>query len=341
MKKLALIILTAIVCLCLTGCADDIVTPNKLTDVTPSETATPNATSVTPASDFEYEINTEENCVVITRYIGASEHVVIPSEIEGLPVRLDKNNSYKTHKGVFEGSKVKTVVMTEISIIGANAFKDCEELTEVIVSDKLRTIYYGAFENCKKLERLDLSETSVVRINEWTFRGCVSLKQLELPDGLLEILRDAFYDCEALEEMHLPESLILIEDNAFINCTSLKRINIPANVSLHRPIWVVFDNTALEVVEFDSGREIVDGYAYFNFPNNPCNVIIPETVKVFHEDMFASPNVSFTFLGDSPTIEKDTLLYGDTKRIVYYDPGTDGWDDWEWKDHFILIPKEK
>ena len=61
MKKLALITLTALVCLCLAGCADDTVTPNKLTDpVTPNEVIEqPVVTPNEPETPAEHETTTE------------------------------------------------------------------------------------------------------------------------------------------------------------------------------------------------------------------------------------------------------------------------------------------
>jgi hypothetical protein len=42
--------------------------------------------SISPASDFEYQLNKEGTGVIISEYIGTGGSVVVPSEIEGFPV---------------------------------------------------------------------------------------------------------------------------------------------------------------------------------------------------------------------------------------------------------------
>ena len=39
-----------------------------------------------PATDFEYEKSTDNSAIWITKYIGTDKHVIIPSQIDGLPV---------------------------------------------------------------------------------------------------------------------------------------------------------------------------------------------------------------------------------------------------------------
>lgn len=58
-----------------------------------------------------------------------------------------------------------------------------------------------------------------------------SLKELELPTGILYISDNAFQNSSYLSRVILPESIVKIGSNAFQNCTSLQSITIPQNVT--------------------------------------------------------------------------------------------------------------
>ena len=54
------------------------------------------------------------------------------------------------------------------------------------------------------------------------FYGCVSLREIVLPDTLQSIGGSAFAHCEKLREIRLPASVFAIGNNAFSNCTKLE-----------------------------------------------------------------------------------------------------------------------
>ena len=106
------------------------------------------AQSVSPASDFEYDLNGDGTGVVILKYIGKGGDIVIPDSIEDFPV-------VSVGCG-FDNENVKTLETLEIpnfvKSIGAGAFKNCENLTTVTMPS--HKIQYGddsVFAGCKKL----------------------------------------------------------------------------------------------------------------------------------------------------------------------------------------------
>ena len=152
-----------------------------------------------PATDFEYEVNPAQNGILIHKYIGTSENVVIPAQIDGLPV-LSVRGVYSEdgplESGVFEGSNVKTVTFPNTVIsIGDNACKDCKELTSVTFADG----------------------SALTKIGISAFEGCTSLKEIPLPDSVLNIDRRAFYGCSALTEVDLPTNCLKSAEAHFLN----------------------------------------------------------------------------------------------------------------------------
>lgn len=152
-----------------------------------------------PASDFEYSVNTAQNGILISKYIGTSENVVIPAEIEGLPVRslsavVSEDGSLES--GVFEGSNIKSIVFPNTVLsIGYNTCKDCTALTSVTFAEN--------------------SELTQIAIS--AFEGCTALKEIALPNTVTKIQARAFYGCSALTEVDLPDELLKSAETHFLN----------------------------------------------------------------------------------------------------------------------------
>ena len=340
MKKLVCLLVALCLTAALFSCTDNPKTKQE-------EVKKPSVTE-TPVSDFEYEVVKEENRVAITKYIGTSKNVVIPSEIEGLPVtafEITYNADGTTEKGAFEGSDVETVVLGEnMRIIGSCAFKDCKELRSVTFPKSTKIVAYKTFENCTKLEIVDLSDTQLFRIDYYAFKGCTALREVKLPECIEEICKEAFYNCTALEKIPFPESLRLIEDGAFFNCVSLKSINIPTQLELFTDMQTVFcHNYSLETITFDEGRESIEGYAFFSLNrihvNEDLKIIIPKSVKkLSFYTFFAYGPANLVFLGNCPEVfdETDYCSY----FTISYNPNMEGWEDCTWKDKYTLIPLE-
>ena len=92
--------------------------------------------------------------------------------------------------------------------IGEKAFCNCKSLETVEFGMGLKTIGYGAFSFCKKLD-----------------------DYLYLPYGLENIEGSAFYDCDSLETVKLPKTLKNLGSKAFSMCDRLYDINIPDSVT--------------------------------------------------------------------------------------------------------------
>jgi len=108
------------------------------------------------------------------------------------------------------------------------------EMKEVIIPDKIedlevRGICDNSFLNCTALETVVLPD-SVTQIGMYCFKGCVNLKNINLPAGVKTITNNTFENCTSLEQIVFPESLTSIGSNAFCN-TGLKEVEIPAHVT--------------------------------------------------------------------------------------------------------------
>ena len=90
----------------------------------------------------------------------------------------------------------------------------------------ITTIGEGAFEHCKKLNKITIPE-GVLYIEGGAFWRCSGLKTIKLPSSLLGFKgAEHFYCCTSLSRIHIPEKVNLIPTSIFVGCTSLNNIEV-------------------------------------------------------------------------------------------------------------------
>ena len=137
-----------------------------------------------------------------------------------------------------------------------------------------------SFSGCKSLEELILPE--IKALNGSMLSGCTSLKVIEIPSSVEEIVPQAFFD-SSVEEVILSYGVKRIGVHAFFNVKSLKKVIIPLSVEeIESAAFVSCSN--LEEVEFTAGSESGDyNISVLETAFNGCNkireVVLPEGVN--------------------------------------------------------------
>jgi hypothetical protein len=139
---------------------------------------------------------------------------------------------------------------------------------------------------------------------ENAFEDCDEMSTLTLDEGLKTIGPDAFTFCSSLTNVIVPSSVTNIGEYAFEFCAALSNVVIPCSIT-----------------------EIQDGT--FLGCTGLTNVIISKNVKTIGFQTFAGCYTlkSIYFSGDAPVIGGLSTFEYDTNAILYYLPGTSGWDD--------------
>lgn len=208
----------------------------------------------TPETDFEYRI--ENDGITITKYIGQQENVVIPKEINGLPV---------TTIGKFSFQEIaKTVIIRNgITTIDEAAFFDCPILEHIFISASVTAVGILAFGMCPSLKDIIVAQDNpvysshdgvlfskdgttlvccpggkqgnyiipdhVTAVGDGAFSSCSSLKSITIHKSITAILQEAFDGCSALTTINIPESIHFIGKWAFNQCSSLKNFLVAAD----------------------------------------------------------------------------------------------------------------
>ncbi|MDO4557233.1 MAG: leucine-rich repeat domain-containing protein [Lachnospiraceae bacterium] len=119
---------------------------------------------------FGYVIDGVKECAKITGYSGILSDVIVPSSIEGYPVK-------------------------SIGGFSNNLF-----IEKVTVSDSVDIIENGTFAGCENLKEVKLPG-KLSKLGEASFSGCISLENVNLPDSLQVIFDGTFKSCEKLQNI--------------------------------------------------------------------------------------------------------------------------------------------
>ena len=135
---------------------------------------------------YRYEVIEELGEAAVTRSAVKNGKVIIPSELDEIPV-------YRVNDEAFKGWKtIKSLVVKDgAKNIGREAFSGCPALKTVKLPKSIMVIEDSAFENCASLTDLTLSE-GLNHIGEKAFANCGELTSVRIPESIGMIGSDAF-----------------------------------------------------------------------------------------------------------------------------------------------------
>lgn len=128
-----------------------------------------------------------------------------------------------------------------VTSIGAFAFRECTELTSVVIPNSVTKINEGSFSFCNMLANVEVPN-SVTYIGPGAFYYCLSLRSFEIPNSVTFIDGYAFAYCSSLTSIEIPSSVAYVEEGTFYECPALKCV-----ISFISPEQLF----ALEIFTFD------------------------------------------------------------------------------------------
>lgn len=264
--------------------------PQSIPQLKPVLTVSAEASST---DSFSYSISEDGTSVTITKWSGSDAEVVVPDNIDGLPVTEIGGWSFFNC-----GTVTKIVLPDTITNIGNNAFNSCIALTEINIPNGMTTIGDSAFSGCSALNEIVIPNT-VTSIGSNAFSGCTVLETVVIPESVTSIGGSAFRDTAwlsaekendplviingilidgttTLSSVTLPYSVISICDMAFSNCRTLTSIYIPDSVkSIGESAF--YNCTSLDNINIPESVESIGYQAFYNCTNLP-EIIIPDSV---------------------------------------------------------------
>ena len=286
----------------------------NLTDIT-----IPN--SVTSIAEYAFKDCTELTAITIPNSVTSIDFFAFDGCTGLSTVTIETqdivSNSSLSLATYFGAQITKCIIGNDVTSIGSSAFSGCTALTDIIIPNSVTSIGGSAFDGCTSLpveNNIRYADTWAVGVTDntlgkyilrenttglaGTFSGCTSLARVTLPDCLMYVSDNAFYDCSTLKSLELPETVTHIGKSAFHNCTSLSGINIPSGVTSIGEY--AFYNCALTEIVIPKGVTEIMRCSFER--NNFSTVEIPEGVTSIGSCAFGScSNLKFVSLPNSLT----------------------------------------
>ena len=236
--------------------------------------------------------NAGDTIIGLSDYGKNRAEILIPQEIDGIKItNIDSGAFRNCNKAAYKekdnlnyiGSKENNYLFlvtanknlstynidSECKYIGASAFNQCSNLTNIEIPNGIISIGNSAFSGCGSLLNVSLPN-SIKVVEREAFNACSKLTNLEIPDSVVTIGYSAFYKCVGLENVRIGSGVRMIENHAFGQCVSLKNIII------------------------EEGLTVIDINAFWNLASHP-KMVIPSSVTTINRDAFNSYDLPIVF----------------------------------------------
>ncbi len=134
------------------------------------------------------------------------------------------------NNGAFLNSGLEAITLPEsLEGIGQSVFSGTR-LKEITIPANVEGLGSSAFESSDAgtmpLEKVIFKGSKIKDIEPYTFKNCVNLKEITLPESLMIIDYNAFFGCSSLTKVVIPDNVVEIGKKAFWGCTSLTEATI-------------------------------------------------------------------------------------------------------------------
>ena len=139
-------------------------------------------------------------------YKGEETEVTLPESYNG--------QNYELFEGAFKNNSRITKVSFSMATTstGYNTFQGCTNLTEVVLSESVKTIDSYSFDGCSALKKVTMP--AVEAIISYAFQNCKNLMHITIPATVTTIGNNAFYQCLELYEVENLSSLTITKGSS-------------------------------------------------------------------------------------------------------------------------------
>ncbi len=294
--------------------------------------------------DFDIVLNIEEynpNYTDAEVYAGSEQFVKVSSTIpsSGSVNSTSPNGEASLLSATALASEATRTELPE------NAFKNKDNLKEVVLPTTIQTIKKGAFDGCSSLTNI-IVPSSVTKIEDKAFANCSSLKTLELPQGV-EVEGNIL---EGINEISVPNIFEYKDETLTI-------LSGVTSITAHDQLWDAYKTTAknlfipktvtsIEGLTFLSSvtnGEIIEGGAFAGWTALE-NVVIESdsTLSLKGGVFYGCTSLKNVFIPSGVTLSLDTKEFTsntykpgpffktNSSMVVYFEGAR--WTDWSWRD---------
>lgn len=167
-----------------------------------------------------------DHAELITCDSGAEGEIVIPSEINGVPVTVIPEQAFIGRRKV-----TRVIIPENVKSIGYQAFSDCTSLEDISFPSTLCYLRWGVVDKTPFLNKFrEAGELLIINGILCDGRGCKG--EVVIPGGVTRINEKAFFDCDDVTMICMPGSVTGIGFDSFCSCRSLVSVRIPDAVKI-------------------------------------------------------------------------------------------------------------
>ena len=145
----------------------------------------------------------------------------------GYPSSMMVKDSPKKEK---KEKKGPTAINFDLKVFGRiDAFKN-RIARHVVVKEGFTKLDGYCFDGYGFMRDVELPDT-LLQISEYAFSDCKKLEEIRIPKSVKKVEKGAFNACVSLRKVSLPDGILDIGDNTFFCCTSLEQVRIPDSVN--------------------------------------------------------------------------------------------------------------
>ena len=210
-------------------------------------------------------------------------------------------------KANYTVSSVKKFSDLHVTGVCSGAFKNNTKITYIDLPESLDDIPMSTFEGCSNLEGLNGSHSQLTQIKKRAFADCVKLKDITLPDSLVELGDESFANTGVINAIPDISHVETLGERIFADCTKLTSVSYSSNVvgkymfsgcsHLDTITWGEANANIDNITEIRAGAFEKTGFVTF---------VVPKQIKEIND---------FTFNGCT-SLEK-VSLYGNPNNECY------------------------
>jgi len=204
------------------------------------------STPVSLMGEYKIKPGTESICDSAFQYKVDLIKVEIPSSVKFIgrcafvhcerliTARLPEQLEYMGDMAFTACHLMSVIIPETLHYVPSMAFAGNRELAHIILHDNVEYIDFGAFMECWGFEQF-IFPPKIKVVESEVLRHCKNLKEIVLPEGLLEIRNMAFAETP-IETVKIPDSVDRMDDYIFSECWRFKGAKIPErakNIAKH------------------------------------------------------------------------------------------------------------
>lgn len=170
----------------------------------------------------------------------------------------------------------KLVIPNSVTTIEDCAFWDNASLTDVTLSENLKSLGVNAFQQCTALTEIEIPE-GITKIGSWAFLGCSSLSKLTLPKAVTTIGAWAFLDCNKLKTIYYGGTKSdfdnIAVDSQVVANTSNSTLGCIGSATKY------YQNTSYGNYKYYVPEDADNECSVYEYSGNKSNVIIPSSMN--------------------------------------------------------------